>query len=360
MLGDRLRTYRSDIPSLPLLSLLDLGRAISKLDSMVKSVDPADPAGAKNAARLDSETLEEWKQRYLRTAHARSMVDVAAKAVFAVEPRQLSFLFFLTYLRAGGGLLSLTAIREGAQETRVAEGFQTVSVRLAEKLGNRVRLSTPVVGISQDADGVEVHCGGERVRAAHAIVAIPPALAARIEYDPPLPAARDQLTQRMPMGSIIKCIAFYERPFWRDDGFSGEAVLDGGPVRVTFDDSPADARSGALLAFVAGDDAIELSGYAPEARRHAVLEVLGRLFGARARTPVAYVDQDWCAEPYSRGCYTGVLGPGVLTRFGAALRAPVGRIHWAGTESATQHMGYMEGALESGARAAAEVLASPR
>jgi monoamine oxidase len=186
-------------------------------------------------------------------------------------------------------------------------------------------------------------------------VALPPALAGRIDYEPGLPAARDQLTQRMPMGSVIKCMPVYDEPFWREDGLSGSATSLPGPAQVVFDISPPGGSPGALLGFVEGRDARVL-GALPEAeRRDAVLQNMARLFGPRALEPADYVERDWSTEIYSRGCYAGVLGPGGWTGFGRALREPVGRIHWAGTETATRWMGYFDGAVQAGRRAAAEV-----
>jgi monoamine oxidase len=160
----------------------------------------------------------------------------------------------------------------------------------------------------------------------------------------------------MPMGSVIKCIAAYEKPFWRSRGLSGEGFSEVGPLTVTFDDSPHDGSQGALIGFILGDAAREWSGADEEARKEAVLNCWTRLFGAAAARPVAYVDKDWPAEEWSRGCYVGVMPPGVMSQCGAALREPCGRIHWAGTETANEYAGYLDGAVESGYRASAEVL----
>ena len=179
---------------------------------------------------------------------------------------------------------------------------------MAEELGDRVG-SRPRSGRSAtEGDGV---VAGE-VRARRAIVAVPPALAGRIEYDPPLPAPRDQLTQRMPMGSVIKCMAVYEEPFWRDDGLSGQAVSLPGPAQVVFDNTPPNGSPG-LIGFLEGREARELGAVSVAERRDAVLKGFQRLFGRRAGHPTLYVEKDWSTEPYSRGCYAGVLGPGAWT-----------------------------------------------
>jgi monoamine oxidase len=268
-----------------------------------------------------------------------------------VEPAEVSLLHVLFYAAAAGGWDDLLDTEGGAQQDRLAGGTQQLSIRIAEELGDRVRLSAPVRAVRIDGDGV---VAGE-VRARRVIVAVPPALAARIEYDPPLPGVRDQLTQRMPMGSVIKCMAVYEEPFWREDGLSGQAVSLPGPAQVVFDNTPPSGSPG-LIGFLEARDARKLAGLPAGERREAVLRGFQRLFGRRAAHPLLYVEKDWSSEVYSRGCYAGVLGPGAWTGYGRALREPVGRIHWAGTETATRWMGYLDGAIESGKRAAAEVM----
>ena len=218
--------------------------------------------------------------------------------------------------------------------------------------------SAPVRQIAQDADGVTVRGDGGAVRARRVIVAVPPALAGRIDYTPALPPARDALTQRMPMGSTTKLFAFYDAPFWRSDGRSGESVSSRGPLSFTFDNSAPDGPPYCLLGFAVGAAARALSTQPQAERRRAVVAHLVRLFGPRAGDPIDFVEQDWSAEPWTRGCPVGALGPGGWTQFGDALRRPVGRLHWAGTETARVWTGYLEGALEAGDRAAREALAA--
>jgi monoamine oxidase len=354
-LGDRRRTYRSDIPSLSIFGLLDLSRAIKRIDKLSAKVPLEAPETAKKARLWDSMTVETWKRDHVHTRGARALVDIAVNSIFGAEPADLSLLYFLHYLRSGGGIMKLSTITGGAQEKRLAEGFQSISIRLAQALGDRVVLSAPVRTLVQSTDRVTACTSQGDFAGRFAIVAVPPTVAGRIEWDPPLPPLRAQLMQRMPMGSVIKCVAFYKEPFWRRDGFSGEVVGNTGLVRLVFDDSPEDGSSGALVAFITGDQARIWSERMPDERHEAVLIALGRLFGPQAKDAIEYVDQDWSREVYSGGCYTGIMPPGVLTTFGAALRAPIGRIHWAGTETATKWQGYMDGAIESGERASKEV-----
>jgi monoamine oxidase len=347
----KVKRYRGTIPMLGPLVMVDYGRADLKLKRLIKRVSTEAPWDSEDAERLDEQSFATWIRGAARTNTAREALATACRAVFSVEPADVSLLHVLFYAASAGGWDDLLDTEGGAQQDRLAGGTQQLSIRMAEELGERVELSTPVRSIRTDDDGVAV---GE-VRARRAIVAVPPTLAGRIEYDPPLPAMRDQLTQRMPMGSVIKCMAVYEEPFWRADGLSGQAVSLPGPAQVVFDNTPANGSAG-LIGFLEGREARELGAASEKERRDAVLKGFQRLFGRRAGHPTLYVEKDWSTEPYSRGCYAGVLGPGAWTAYGRAMREPLGRIHWAGTETATRWMGYMDGAIQSGKRAAAEVM----
>ena len=196
------------------------------------------------------------------------------------------------------------------------------------------------------------------VDARRVIVAIPPALTAGIEYAPALPADRAQLVQRMPQGSLIKCEAVYSQPFWRAKGLSGQGVSDVGPANTTFDNSPPDGTPGVLFGFVGGHNARVWGARSAAARRAAVLKNLAAFVGDEALRPREYVERNWSEEIWTRGCPVAFTPPGVLLEYGPAIRRPAGRIHWAGTETATYWMGYMDGAVRSGERAAREVLAA--
>jgi monoamine oxidase len=279
-------------------------------------------------------------------------MNAALKAVLAVEASEVSLLHWLYYIRIGGGLDALVRTRGGYQQDRFVGGSQEVATRVARRLGERVRLGVPVTRIEQHADAVIVN----DLRAQRAIVAVAPAVQPAIAFDPPLPGARHQLAQRMPQGTVIKYQAIYDEPFWREDSLSGHGLADDGPVTVFFDNSPPDGSPGVLLAFALAGDARELAAL-PEARRHdAVLGRMADLFGERARRPRRLIEQSWSDEEWTRGCYAGYFGPGGWTACGAALRAPVGLVHWAGAETATIHHGSMDGAVLAGERAAAEVL----
>jgi len=355
--GGKIQSYSGDLPNLSPLAQLELLWNDYRLKKHWQTLPAERPWTAPRAAEWDSMTVETWKRRHMRTKGARLFIDVVVRAVLTSEPRDVSLLYFLNYLRSGRGLESLIAIAGGAQQERFVGGAQQISERLADGFGDRLVLDAPVRAIEQDADSVTVHTDKGPFHARYCIVAIPPVLAGRIHYTATLPAKRDQLTARMPMGSVIKYVAMYERPFWRAAGFSGEVVSDTGPTVTTFDDCSHDGQQAALVTFSDAVAAREWSDRAPEERQQAVLKEFGRFFGPEALRPTHFAEKDWNMETWSRGCYVGVMGPGVMTTFGEALREPCGRIHWSGTETATEWMGYLDGAVEAGDRAAEEVCA---
>jgi monoamine oxidase len=235
-----------------------------------------------------------------------------------------------------------------------------VTVRLAEEIGNAIVLEAPVSKIAQDAEGVTVISEKGEWRGDSAIVAVPLPLSVRIQYSPPLSPERDLLAQHMPMGSVIKCWVAYEKQFWRDKGLNGLVWSDVPPSDAFCDATPPEGAPGFLVGFIDAHNAVKWTGRPMEERKKAIVDQLIAFFGPDAAHPLDYEDQDWPADPWSRGCYSVTMGPGVMTTMGRSIRQPHGRVCWAGTETSEKWMGYAEGAIRSGERAAQEVLANYR
>jgi monoamine oxidase len=352
------KRYVGEDFALPEDAIADVGETWEHLRKMADEVSLDEPWRAENADTWDAKTVETWLVANTKTETGLGYWRTIVPALFSAETAEMSLLHFLFYCRSGGTLDRLVATSGGAQESRLEGGSQQLALRLADRLGDAVRLGSPVGAIRQDDRSVEVTHDGGVVRAGRAIVALPPTLAGRIRYSPPLPPLRDQLTQQVPMGYVIKVQVAYPEPFWRAEGLSGSVFSLNDEVSVMFDNSPPDLGCGVLLGFLEGRHARMAGKLAPEERKELILSVFTKFFGPRAADPDEYVEKDWAAEEWSRGCYGGRFGTGVWTGYGEALREPVGRIHWAGTETAEVWNGYMDGAVRSGERAAREVLVS--
>jgi monoamine oxidase len=337
-------------------------KAILQLDQMATTVPRDAPWTAASAAEWDGQTFETWKLANALTDGGRFLLDLGIEAVWAAEPRDVSLLHVLFYINSAGNETTpgtferLINTAGGAQESRFVGGSQTVSIKLAERLGKRVVLRSPVRRLVQSGSRVTAYSDRMTVSARAAIVAVPPSVGAFIDYEPILPGPRAQLLQRFPQGSVVKCMAIYDQPFWRQDGLTGQATSDTGPCRITFDNTPPDGSPGIILGFIEGELGRYWTQQPADKRRAAVLQSFANYFGARALEPTGYVDKSWTEEQWTRGCYGGFTPPGVLLNYGEAIRRPFGRIHWAGTETATIWNGYMDGALRSGERAAKEIL----
>src|SRR5215208_4958048 len=333
--GGRLRRYRGTIPRINPAVLLDVERAQRKLNRLARRVPLDAPWDASGAAALDGQTAATWLRRNLATKPGRMLLELGIESVWAAQPEDLSLLHVLFYIHSAGSLELLFDTEGGAQQDRFVGGSQRIAIRLAEELGEeRVELGAPVRRIEHAPDGVTVHADDAIARGRCAIVAIAPTLAGRIAYDPPLPGFRDQLTQRMPLGTVAKCMAIYAEPFWRAEGLSGQGMSDRGPVRLAFDNSPPEGSPGVLLGFLEGRNARQLGRLRPDERRTAVIDCFARMFGPRAASPDDYVERLWAEEEWTRGCYGCHMPTGAWTAYGPALHPPLGPMHWAGAEYA--------------------------
>jgi monoamine oxidase len=336
---------------------------VAQLDQMSTQVPVDAPWTSPNATDWDSQTLYTYLKNNSASPQFMGVASAATESIFGAEPREISLLYTLFYIAASGNEQNPGTFernfntRGGAQQQRFRGGSQLVPLRMAKALGKRVVLKTPVYKIDHGPGAVHVHTDKGTYTCKRVIVAIPPPLAARIEYTPRLSPLRDQLTQRMGMGTLMKAEAIYDKPFWRDDGLTGQCISDVGPAKVTFDNSPPDGSKGVLMGFIGGHEARFLAKASAAEQQKAALQSFANYFGDKAKSPREFVKFNWSEEVWTRGCPVSVLGPGTLLDFGPALREPQGKVHWAGTETSTYWNGYMDGAVRAGERAAAEVVA---
>jgi monoamine oxidase len=349
----KVRSYGSTIPRLSIIELLDVSRIQWRFDRVSRRVPVVEPWTSPIAEILDGKTLDEWLRYVHASASTRDLMAIMARVTWGCEPDEVSMLHAVRYVKAAGGLGRMLDTEGGAQQDRFPGGTQQIALRMAEELGPRVVLNAVVRSIQRRSDG-SLAVGSDRgdVNAQAVIVAVPPAHRAGIAFDPALPPEYEKLAQHWPQGNLSKAYVAYETPFWREDGRSGEALSDEGPVFITFDVSPSDAGPGILLGFT---DARTFDALPPEQRREQALEGFVTLFGDAASRPIDYVDHCWGTEEFAPGGPTAAVPPGSWTTYGPWLRRPVDGIFWAGTETADEWTGFLDGAVRSGKRAATEV-----
>ena len=334
----------------------ELELLVQELDRLSSELPLDSPWSLPRAAEFDSITVEEWIDAHTKNEAVRGFFRAVNRTYISADAKQMSFLFFLFYIRTCDKFETMYGIKDAAQAFRISSGMHGVAASVAKELGGSIVLKAPVKAISQDDSGASVFSDAGEWSCDFVVVAVPLPLSVRIAYDPPLPAHRDILAQRMPMGSIIKYWVAYERPFWRDHSWNGIVFSDVPPSAGVYDGTLPEGGAGLLVGFIDADGALKLTGLPQEERKKIIVSRLVDWLGAEAGHPIDYEDNDWPSEQYSRGCFEAWTFPGVLTTVGKSIREPVGRIHWAGTETSEKWMGYVDGAIRSGERAATEVL----
>ena len=325
--------------------------AVRRLDEVALTVPLEAPWRAADASRWDSQTLATWLDDSFDGNTARAIGRVLCS--FLPEPQDVSFLHTAFYLHSNGGLAAILGLDGPAHDSEMfVGGAHALTDRLAERLGDAISLDTPVHDVRQDASGVMLGSGTTAVSARNVIVTLPPTLAGRLNYDPPLPPERDYLTQRMPIRGKIAVAVLYEEPFWREGNIGLVASDD-----LVMWDEGGESRPAAYAGLVSIRRSRELWSLTPAERRAAILRELAKSLGSRAQQPAGYHEVYWAAEPWSRGC-NSFMTTGAWTAWGEALRKPVGRVRWAGAETSARFVGQMDGAVGSAESAVEAVIQS--
>ena len=344
-----------DAPSLTPFEVADLGQGLLRLRRLADRLRD-DVAWVKANDAWLRQDLRRWVQTNLRTQGAQARFGEVYLAAFGPMPKEATLLEGLHQVNSGPDLEAMLASNGGLHQKRVEGGMFAVAEALADRLGDVVRLGAQVVKVEHDDTSARLHLSdGEVVEAKQVISTLPPRLAMRVPHDPPLPEWRAESADKVPAGNVIKAYLIYDRPFWRELGYSGQSSADEGAVRVTFDTTSPDSGRGHLMGFFEGADADSLSRRSVTLRERAFTDSVVRTFGEVAEKPVAYVERDWSAEEFTGGCHGAHFSPGVWTSNGPLLAEAEGVLHWAGAEYASRFNGYMEGAVRSGREVAAAV-----
>ncbi|MEO0607008.1 MAG: FAD-dependent oxidoreductase [Pseudomonadota bacterium] len=358
MMGKEHHGEREDIDGLfglrDGISFLSTSRKLRKLTNEINCETPwAHP----KAKELDAQTVEQWLADNVRSERLKRLYRLLCFSLFCAEAAQISMLFFLHYIKSGGGMdVMVSADKGGAQNFLFHGGVNQIARKMAEELGDRLRLEDAVSRIEWTENSVIVHASQGRYEAKRVIVCVPPTLVPKLDFAPPLPQPKAALHAKLAMGSAIKYWVVYDRPFWRKQGFNGSIVRDDVPCSPCFDVSPPEQEKGVIAGFFDGDHALNHGDMNLDDRRDLVVNMLAEHFGSEALSPIEYADEDWTAEVWSGGCYGAYAAPGIYARYGEWLRRPIGPLLWAGTETSPEWTGYIDGAIRSGERAAREVI----
>lgn len=353
---NQLKFYRTYIPPLPLFALLNLNKGIQRITRLSKQIILQQPWLSPDAKKWDNMNTEEWINQTIKNPKARSIFRVAFEAVFATHPANVSMLHTLFYIKSGKNFDTLTEIKNGAQQDRIYGGAQSICIKMANELKEELLLNKGVTSVSQDDKGVEVKGKDFLYQAKKIIIAVPPPVAGKINFEQALPENRMKLMQQQFMGSVVKCYAIYKTPFWRKKKLNGGCLLPDELVSVTFDNSPKDGSKGILMGFALAEKAKQIMQCDEAKRKKLVLDCFSKFLGDDALHCETYIDYCFTDEEWSLGCYAGIMPPNAITACGSALREPCGNIHWAGTETSDIWNGYMEGAVRSGERVSKELL----
>lgn len=331
----------------------DAMEAWSRFEELSKAMPSGHPSRTTQNQLLDSQTFTQWIDENTKTDFGHWYFSYMVRAVGFLgpaEPNQVSLLHVLW----GNSCASQS---EHPEAELIHDGAGQIPGIIAAELRNQIHISEPVVSICQDQTGVEVKTLQNSYRAKFAIVAMPPHLAGRISYDPPLPATRQQLTQRVPMGTIAKIMISYEAPFWRENGLGGVGMGNCEWIELFADSSDPRSGKGVIATFVVGDRYLRWQALNESERTSVILSNLAAYLGDEALSPSTFDVVDWSANQWVGGGYGAFMPPGVWTNFGDTIATPVGRIHWAGTETAERWPGFFDGAVRTGESAAEAVIA---
>ncbi|MCT0253527.1 flavin monoamine oxidase family protein [Synechocystis sp. PCC 6714] len=336
--------FQGEVPKISSDEWNDAMAAWEKFDTLAQGLDEQHPKATAENKKLDSQTFADWIKENTQTEFGHWYFAYMCRAVGFLgpaEPSQVSLLHVLWgHKSASQG--------ENPEAELLHGGAGQIPQKIAAELGDSILLGEPVIHISQDNRGIEITTTKGKYQGKFAIVATPPHLAGRITYSPPMPPLRQQLTQRVPMGTCCKLLISYDRPFWRERGLAGIGLGNTTWIELCADSSDPTTGVGVIASFVVGDRYAKWIAMGAEERRQGVLSDLALYFGEEALSPVTYDEVDWPSEQWVGGGYAAFMPPGVWTSFGQALSAPVGRVHWAGTEIAPRWAGFFDGAVRTG------------
>ncbi|MCU1645261.1 MAG: putative putrescine oxidase [Nocardia sp.] len=351
--------FTGDVFPAPEATAKEIDRLLQLLDGLAAEVGAEEPWAHSQAAELDSVPFSIWLEQQSADEYARETVAFYVAGAMLTKPAHTFSTLQALHMAAAQGSYTNLATDTFMLDKRVIGGMQQVSQRLAAVIGDDVHLNSPVRRIQWSDNGVTVFADGDlEVRADRVILAVPPNLYSCISFDPPLPRRRHQMYQHMSFGFVVKVHAVYPTPFWREKGLSGTGFSDTDMVSEIYDNTNHGLDNGALVGFIAHEQADTYFSMDPEERKQAALDCLVRYLGPEAANPAVFYESDWGAEEWTRGAYGVSFDLGGMTRYGHDHRDPVGPMHFACSDLAGHGFQHVDGAVRMGRRAAAAIVAT--
>ncbi len=359
--GERRRFSGPDFPTAH-STVEAMDALVAQLDALAEQMDPDRPWEHPAARELDTVSFEDWLAQQCDDAEARRGIAYFIAGGMLTKPAHAFSALQAVLMAASAGSFSHLVDEDFILDRRVVGGMQSVSLRLAERLGGDVVLAAPVRTLAWGDEGVTATAttpdGELVVHARRAIVAVPPNLYSRISYEPALPRRQHQMHQHQSFGLVIKVHAVYDRPFWREEGLSGTCFGAGRIVQEIYDNTVEGDPRGTLVGFVPDERADEMFTYDAATRRAMILADFADYLGPQAGNPEVYYESDWGSEEWTRGAYGTSFDLGGLHRYGADMRTPVGPIHWASSDLAGAGFQHVDGAVRMGQRTAQDIAAA--
>lgn len=328
---------------------IEMDAAYGLLTDMSRDIDPDRPWMHAEAERLDRMSLADWMAGLTVSSLTRRAIEAELVNDNGMPLHRQSLLGMLTTIRGGG----LEAYWTESEVYRCADGNQSLATSLAGEItSDRIRLESPVSRIDTTRATVQVTlaAGGDPIEGDLVVCTVPPPVWPRITFVPELPA---DLTPQH--GRSVKALSHVKRRVWHEAGLSQYSFSDG-LIPMTWDATDAQTGEGeyCLTTFASDAAADHWRSHTAEARAAELSAGLDAVYPGFAHAFVGLRFMDWPSDEWVGGAYS-FPAPGQVTSHGPVLRDGLGALRFAGEHTCYKFVGYMEGALASGAELAQRI-----
>ena len=325
----------------------EMEKAFNTIVTDAAKVDADEPWKSANADALDRRTLADWIDKLGASPLCKRALYTMMLADNGVVPEWQSYLANLAMVKGGG----LEKYWTESEVYRCKGGNQQLAGRLVTAIGtSRVITRMPVRAVAVGDKNARITLAdGKVLEAEHVLLTAPPSVWNKIAIDPALPTSLGPQ-----MGTNVKYLLALKSPVWRRTQLAPEMLSDG-PVSMTWHGTDAQRGAGeALVAFSGGPAADTCREWTAASRDKNYLTELNKIYRGISASFVRARFMDWPSDPWAKASYS-FPAPGQVTAQGPTLRQGIGRLHFAGEYTSYAFMGYMEGALSSGAAAARRI-----